>query len=234
MTGRSSSSDTAFSRFFRQAWREAGRPPSLRVATVGGGTSAVLASSCGEGAPQAAFTPARALASALASELPRAAAGAATRVLYPASLRAGGELAAGLAARSTDCSAPSSTHSAPNAPAFELTRLDTYDTRPVEAVDVAALRDADGARCVAFGSPSAVKAWVSLCGGAQARSVACIGRTSAAAAVRLGLANLYYPDAPGVAGWADAVAAALRGDPPRDEQLRASIAGSKHEAEDAE
>ncbi|KAK8966250.1 hypothetical protein KSP40_PGU015091 [Platanthera guangdongensis] len=40
--------------------------------------------------------------------------------------------------------------------------------------------------------------------------VACIGQTTALAAKRLGLKNVYYPDNPGLEGWVDSILEALR------------------------
>ena len=88
---------------------------------------------------------------------------------------------------------------------------------------------AASAACITFASPSAVKAYCALLrplrpAGARPPAVACIGLTSARACAAAGLTRVYYPDAPGVEGWAEAVQAALRGEAPRDEELKALLA----------
>lgn len=177
----------------------------MRLAAVGGGTAAVLTE-----APEAlpvAFTPSLANAVTLAAELPfdAAAAAAGGAVLYPASTQARQELASGLAARGC----------------WALSRMDTYSTGPAPAPTPALAAAAAAADCLTFASPSAVKAFGRL--GLPARAVACIGETSAAACAAAGLGNIHFPDAPGVEGWAAAVAAALAGAPPRDAWLRTRL-----------
>jgi uroporphyrinogen-III synthase len=131
--------------------------------------------------------------------------------LYPCSCRASTELQDGLAARS--CA---------------VTRMNTYDTVPASSLPPDARQLAAQAAVVTFASPSAIKAYVKLllpspplAAGCEHPHppVACIGHTSAAAAVRAGLRRVHYPDSPGVEGWALAVQAALRGDAPRDREL---------------
>lgn len=144
-----------------------------------------------------------------AAELPLDGATRAGGLLYPCSCRARTELQDGLAARSC-----------------VVTRMDTYDTVPATSLPPDAKQLAAQAAVVTFASPSAIKAYVQLllpsqaAGGGHAHPpVACIGHTSAAAAVRAGLRRVHYPDSPGVEGWALAVQAALRGDAPRDREL---------------
>ena len=181
----------------------------MRLATVGGGTSAALPTSLA-----AAFTPSLANAETLAAELPRDASGAQQSVLYPASALASRDLQRGLAARG-----------------FSVTRLDTYDTVPATQLPPGAREAAGRASVVAFASPSAIKAWCALLapslqdGGVARLRVACIGLTSARAAVRAGLRGVHYPDAPGLEGWAQAVLAAARGEAARDEELLAALGG---------
>lgn len=125
-------------------------------------------------------------------------------MLYPASALARAELQRGLAARGC----------------FLVTRLDTYDTVPCAALPAGAEAAAAAAAVVTFASPSAVKAWTALRpAGASGAAVACIGLTSARAAAAAGLRGIYYPDQPGVEGWASAVLEALRGEPARDADL---------------
>ena len=158
-----------------------------------------------------------------AAELPfddvaRASGGA---VLYPASSKARAELADGLAARRCG---------------FALTRLDTYTTVPAAELPAGAAGAAAAAACVTFASPSAVKAWCALLPGDVARAppVACIGETSATAAAAAGLRRIHFPDAPGVDGWVDAVAAALAGAPPRDDELAAAAAAKQQRKQAAQ
>lgn len=128
-------------------------------------------------------------------------AGAGSMVLYPASARAATTLQDGLASRGA-----------------EVCRLNTYTTLAVTpaALSSAARDAAARARVVAVASPSAVKAWLAVQGDmAQADEeprLACIGETSASAAKRLGVdpARIYWPDAPGVEGWVDAIQRALQ------------------------
>jgi uroporphyrinogen-III synthase len=181
---------------FAEAWRAAGRP-AVRVAVVGDGTARALAAAGPDAAAALApaFTPSVANAEHFAPELPAAAAGAAaTRVLYPSSAKASTELQAGLAARG-----------------FDVLRLNTYDTLPVEALDPGALAAARRAAVVAVASPSAVRAWVCFAGPeAAARvAVAAIGGTSARAARKLGLERVFFPEEPGIETFERAVLEAL-------------------------
>ncbi|XP_052202078.1 uroporphyrinogen-III synthase, chloroplastic isoform X2 [Diospyros lotus] len=94
---------------------------------------------------------------------------------------------------------------------FEVTRLNTYTTVPVHHVDHLLLRLAVSAPVVAVASPSAVRAWVNLISESHvwSNSVACIGETTALAAKRLGLRNVYYPTNPGLEGWVDSILEAV-------------------------
>ncbi|GMH42060.1 hypothetical protein BSKO_09979 [Bryopsis sp. KO-2023] len=174
---------------FLEAWALAGRP-DVRVASVGKGTSRVLEN----GGVAPAFTPSVANAATLSKELPIPDSTNGGKVLYPASAKARSELQDGLASRG-----------------FEVTRLNTYDTVPVESVADDDLRGALKADVVTFGSPSAVKAWRRVAGERSGNdvAVACIGGTSAKAAEGAGFTNVYYPKKPGVEGWAESVLDAL-------------------------
>jgi uroporphyrinogen-III synthase len=176
---------------FVEGWRAAGRP-AVRVAVVGDGTGRVLRAAEGD-ALEPAFAPSVANAEHFAPELPLLAGGS-NRVLYPASNKASSQLQEGLAARG-----------------FAVRRLNTYDTLPVQALDPGELALARGAAVVAVASPSAVRAWVQFAGeGAAARvAVACIGGTSARAAKKLGLANVFFPQEPSVDNFAAAILEAL-------------------------
>ncbi|KAM0027690.1 putative 3,9-dihydroxypterocarpan 6A-monooxygenase [Helianthus debilis subsp. tardiflorus] len=59
------------------------------------------------------------------------------------------------------------------------------------------------ASIIAVASPSAIRAWVNLVSGSDrwCGSVACIGETTASAAIRMDLRNVYYPSSPGLQGW---------------------------------
>ncbi|CAN0195766.1 unnamed protein product [Ectocarpus sp. 12 AP-2014] len=138
--------------------------------------------------------------------------GGGPRVLYPASVKAQNTLESGLRTRG-----------------FEVRRLNTYDTVPA-TWDESAEAAAAGASVAAFGSPSAVKTWAARMGvvaagerGAGAEGsgggkssgggalAACIGETSARACREAGWAEsaIFYPEKPGMEGWAKAVGEAL-------------------------
>ncbi|GAQ79840.1 uroporphyrinogen III synthase [Klebsormidium nitens] len=178
---------------FLEGWRAAGRP-KVRLSVVGAGTGTVL-----EEAPEAddlrpEFTPSKATAKVLAVEIPEPQPG--SRVLYPASVKAGSDLQEGLEARG-----------------FKVTRLNTYSTETVRTVDPNALAAAADAPVATFASPTAVKAWVErVCQGDVKRwsgAAACIGNTSAVAARNAGLDKIYFPDSPGIEGWVRSVREAL-------------------------
>lgn len=173
---------------FVEGWTEAGRP-EVQLAVVGGGTGEALEAA----GLKAAFVASKATGKTMGSELPRAEGGGGA-VLYPASCKASTDLQDSLAAGG-----------------FAVTRLNTYDTRGVTAVEPSLLRRALDADVVTFGSPSAVKAWVALVGAAAAaaKPAACIGATSARACDAAGLPLVYYPESPGIEGWVQAVQVAL-------------------------
>lgn len=178
---------------FLRAWREAGEP-DVPIATVGKGTSKVLKEEYARGAlTREAFTPSKADAATLAEELPLS---SNARVLYPASAKAASTLQEGLRRRSA-----------------RVTRLNTYSTEQVTAVDADAMALAKAADVVTFGSPSAVKAWLALSGLADERVAqplyACIGGTSARACDKVGLPGVLFPESPGVDGWERVVLDAL-------------------------
>ena len=82
----------------------------------------------------------------------------------------------------------------------------------VKSVPSKVLDQALSAQVVTFGSPSAVKAWVSLVGlqaASQPASV-CIGATSARACDAAGLKKVYFPASPGVEGWVTSVLEACK------------------------
>lgn len=144
----------------------------LRVATVGDATTRALPVS-------SAFSPSKATAKTLALELPLDG----TRVLYPTSKLAASTLEDVLRGRG-----------------FDVHRVDAYTTVPAVWTDADKARAAD-ADIVAFGSPSAVDVWVDRLG-TNAHAV-CIGETTAAACDAHGFQpKAFFPDKPGLAGWA--------------------------------
>ncbi|PNW79282.1 hypothetical protein CHLRE_09g409100v5 [Chlamydomonas reinhardtii] len=170
---------------FLEGWAAAGKP-KLRVAAVGGGTGEAL--QAGGVTPE--YVPSKALGKVMGSELPRVPGGS-RRVLYPASVKASTDLQDSL----TEAG-------------FEVHRINTYNTTSVASVPEALLREALTADVVTYGSPSAVKAWVGLAGleAANAKVNACIGSTSARACANAGITqHVYFPDAPGIEGWVEAV-----------------------------
>jgi uroporphyrinogen-III synthase len=178
---------------FLRGWHEAGEP-DVPIATVGKGTAKALKGEYARGAlTREAFTPSKADAETLAAELPLS---ANARVLYPASAKAASTLQEGLESRGA-----------------RVTRLNTYSTEKVSAVDADAMALAKAADVVTFGSPSAVKAWLALSGlageGVAHPLYACIGGTSARACDKVGLPGVLFPESPGVDGWERVVLDAL-------------------------
>ncbi|GLC37636.1 hypothetical protein PLESTF_001639600 [Pleodorina starrii] len=170
---------------FLAGWEQAGRP-KLRIAVVGGGTGDVLL----QAGITPDYVPSKALGKVMGSELPRVPGGSGL-VLYPASAKASTDLQDSLAAAG-----------------FEVHRINTYNTGPVKSVPADLLAEALAADVVTFGSPSAVKAWVGLAGleVANAKVNACIGSTSARACASAGISqHVFFPDAPGIEGWVEAV-----------------------------
>ncbi|KAL6995559.1 uroporphyrinogen-III synthase [Sarracenia purpurea var. burkii] len=180
---------------FLDAWKAAGTP-KVKVGVVGAGTASMFeevlqSSKC---YIDIAFAPSKATGKVLASELPKHGSGKST-VLYPASEKASSEIEDGLSNRG-----------------FEVTRLNTYTTVPVCHVDQLVLKQAVAAPVVSVASPSAVRAWVNLISESECwgNAIACIGETTALAARRLGLRNVYHPENPGLEGWLDSIREALR------------------------
>ncbi|KAK9216604.1 hypothetical protein WN944_008614 [Citrus x changshan-huyou] len=171
---------------FLEAWKEAGTP-NVRIGVVGAGTASIFeeviqSSKC---SLDVAFSPSKATGKILASELPKNGNKKCT-VLYPASAKASNEIEEGLSNRG-----------------FEVVRLNTYTTEPIHHVDQTVLKQALSIPVVAVASPSAVRSsWVNLISDTEqwSNSVACIGETTASAAKRLGLKNVYYPTHPGLEG----------------------------------
>ncbi|KAJ8762361.1 hypothetical protein K2173_007519 [Erythroxylum novogranatense] len=180
---------------FLNAWKAAGSP-DVKIGVVGAGTASVFEEVMrkSEQSLDIAFMPSKATGKFLASELPKSGNKGCT-VLYPASAKASNEIEEGLSSRG-----------------FEVVRLNTYTTVPVNHVDKRILKQALSAPVIAVASPSAVRAWMNVVSELEQcdNSVACIGETTAAAARRLGLKNVYYPERPGFEGWVDSILDALK------------------------
>ncbi|KAK9096882.1 hypothetical protein Sjap_022379 [Stephania japonica] len=178
---------------FLNAWRTAGTP-KVRVGVVGSGTASIFKEvmQSHQQALSVAFSPTKATGKVLASELPKF--NSRCTVLYPASMKAGSEIEEGLTDRG-----------------FEVLRLNTYSTVPVQEIDHNVLAEAFSAPVVAVASPSTVRAWANLISKLEEwdNSVTCIGETTAMAAKRLGLKNVYYPSKPGLEGWVESILEAL-------------------------
>eukprot|EP00419_Tripos_fusus_P037941 CAMPEP_0172762930 /NCGR_PEP_ID=MMETSP1074-20121228/174420_1 /TAXON_ID=2916 /ORGANISM="Ceratium fusus, Strain PA161109" /LENGTH=280 /DNA_ID=CAMNT_0013597409 /DNA_START=129 /DNA_END=971 /DNA_ORIENTATION=- len=170
-------------RVFLRAWGRSS-PLPIPLVCVGKGTSSVVQSA----GMSVAFEPSLANAETLAAELPL---NMGPRVLYPASDKAKDTLEHGLAARG-----------------FTVERLNTYTTRAVQQPTPEMLTLMRRTDVATFGSPSAVKAWMSHA--AKHPVAACIGGTSRDAALAANFPHIYSPSKPGIAGWADATLAAVR------------------------
>ncbi|KAG8389993.1 hypothetical protein BUALT_Bualt01G0037100 [Buddleja alternifolia] len=177
-------------------YRAAGTP-RVKIGVVGAGTASVFEKDL---IPlkqrlNVAFVPSKATGKVLAAELPNYG-NARCTVLYPASAKAGNDIEEGLAKRG-----------------FEVTRLNTYTTAPISHVDHTVLEQALNAPVIAVASPSAIRsAWVSLIPESQTweNAAACIGETTALAAKKLGLRNVYFPANPGLEGWVSSILEALQ------------------------
>ncbi|XP_054819571.1 uroporphyrinogen-III synthase, chloroplastic [Prosopis cineraria] len=177
---------------FLEAWRAAGAP-HVKISVVGAGTASVFkeVSLSSKQSLDVAFAPSKATGKVLATELPKD--GKNCTVLYPASAKASSEIEEGLSNRG-----------------FDVTRLNTYTTVPVQHVDQGILKQALDIPVVAVASPSAIRAWKNLISESDWNgSVACIGETTAAMAKRLGFEKVYYPSQPGLEGWVDSIVDAL-------------------------
>jgi len=182
---------------FANAWIKAERPPLGAVAAVGKATQEALV----EFDIDVAFVPSKATASTLVDELTLSTAaideGRATTVLYPASAKAQDTLQSGLEERG-----------------FSVLRLNTYDTITASwTPDQTSLAQSTNNLVVCFASPSAVKSWlINTASFDKPRPMAsCIGETSASACRKNEWEekNIFFPQKPGVDGWATAVADAL-------------------------
>ena len=167
---------------FSEGWAAAGNP-SLRVACVGAGTGQALL----DLGIEPVFVPSKSTGKVLGDELPGPAANG--RVLYPASAKAANHVQDGLTARG-----------------FQVVRLNTYDTVSATWTDEQ-WEVGKNAAVVAFASPSATEIWTERMGTQYA--AACIGETSADACKKAGFSQIFFPQSPGLDGWADSVEEAL-------------------------
>ncbi|KAK9867064.1 hypothetical protein WJX84_009554 [Apatococcus fuscideae] len=175
---------------FLEGWQQAGRP-QVRIAVVGQGTANILEAFPGFDKKSIAFMPTKADGQTLASTLPGQREG--VTVLYPASVKAPTDVQDILKSRGFICK-----------------MIRTYTTKTVERLTSEQQEAASSAQVVTFASPSAIKAWVSHCGGLDSQKpVACIGKTTGNAAKKLGLLHVFHPDNPGISGFVDAIMEAL-------------------------
>ncbi|KAF7817521.1 uroporphyrinogen-III synthase, chloroplastic [Senna tora] len=178
---------------FLDAWRSAGAP-HVKIGVVGAGTASIFKEilQSPKQSLDVAFAPSKGIPVGLCLMLlPKN--GNKCTVLYPASAKASNEIEEGLSSRG-----------------FEVTRLNTYTTVPVQHVDQRTLKQALNIPVIAVASPSAVRAWQNLISESDwSKSVACIGETTAAMAKRLGFKNVYYPSQPGLEGWVESILEAL-------------------------
>lgn len=178
------------------AWIKAGRPQLGMVAAVGKATEETLT----EFGIDVTFVPSKATAATLVKELSTSTVadeeGRATTVFYPASAKAQDTLQTGLEERG-----------------FNVSRLDTYDT-VAASWNAEQILLAQSVRVACFASPSAVKAWLKNTVDFETpRALAsCIGETSATACRKHNWeeCNVFFPEKPGVDGWATAVVDALQ------------------------
>lgn len=180
---------------FLDAWKAAGTP-SVRVAVVGSGTASIFdeAVQSSKQYLDVAFAPSKATGKVLALELPKNGNDKCT-VLYPSSAKASTDIEEGLSGRG-----------------FNVTRLNTYTTAPVNHVDQYLLELALSAPVVAVASPSALRVWANIIPTSRQwdNAVACIGETTASAAKTFGFRNIYYPTSPSLEGWVSSIMEALK------------------------
>ncbi|XP_027904481.1 uroporphyrinogen-III synthase, chloroplastic [Vigna unguiculata] len=177
---------------FLEAWRASGMP-HVKIGVVGTGTASIFEETLQSSnrSLDIAFVPSRATGKVLATELPKT--GNKCTVLYPASAKASNEIEDGLSKRG-----------------FEVTRMNTYTTVPVQHVDHMVLKLAFDAPVLTAASPSAIRAWKNLLSDLEwNNSVACIGETTAAMARSLGFSNVFNPTQPGLEGWVESILEAL-------------------------
>ncbi|CAH2060795.1 unnamed protein product [Thlaspi arvense] len=202
---------------FLEAWKAASSP-KVKVGVVGAGTARIFeeAMQSAQGSLHVAFTPSKATGKVLASELPENV-GKRSSVLYPASLKASSDIGVYWLVHDLTTllcfllSMICILEEGLSRRGFEVLRLNTYTTVPVQSVDAMLLQQALSAPVLAVASPSAVRAWMNLIQNAEqwGNYVACIGETTASAARRLGLKHVYHPEQPGLEGWVESIMEAL-------------------------
>lgn len=161
---------------FLNSWRDSGKP-TVKVATVGKGTSKPLIAA----GIHPVFEPSDSTAETLAAELPTS---FGTSILYPSSAIAENTLARGLESRG-----------------FKVTRLNTYNTVP--AVWTKEQQElAQNVDIVTIASPSAAKIWSEAAGTNYTAVV--IGPTSRKAAQKAGYKEVICPEggSQGIEAWA--------------------------------
>ncbi|CAB4266410.1 unnamed protein product [Prunus armeniaca] len=188
---------------FLEAWKAAGTP-NVKVGVVGAGTASIFEEviQSSKQSLNVAFVPSKATGKVLASELPKNGNKKCT-VLYPASAKASNEIGV----------PPPASQSLPHSGlmwtcglCYVCLNLFIIGCRsavaPVHNVDQMVLKLALSAPVIAVASPSAIRAWVNIISELEQwnNSVACIGETTAKAAKKLGLRNVYYPANPGLEG----------------------------------
>jgi uroporphyrinogen-III synthase len=172
-------------RVLAQAWKE--NTPDTCVVAVGKATQATL-EKLGIAVD---FCPSKATAATLVEELP--AKRETTTLLYPASAKAASTLEEGLKARG-----------------FDVTRLNTYDTVTASWTDDQK-EAAANVHVACFGSPSAIEGWLLNTNDNIEVLAACIGETSAKScrAHKWPEERIFFPEKPGIQGWAASVKEAL-------------------------
>ena len=160
---------------------------SIPVAAVGKATEQILL----DNEIKVVFTPSKAYATNLVEELPGS---EGSKALYPASCRAPGTVANGLADRG-----------------FQVVRLNTYDT--VTATwDAECKQVSQNCQIACFASPSSIRGWLSNTNHNNSVMAACIGKTSASACQELGWDEsciFFSSGSPGIEGWVEAIRDAL-------------------------
>ncbi|GKC10788.1 tetrapyrrole biosynthesis, uroporphyrinogen III synthase [Tanacetum coccineum] len=199
--------------------------PCVKIAVVGAGTASIFneASVSSKQLIDVAFVPSKATGKVLALELPKHGNDGCT-VLYPASAKAGHDIdpesfgysvSTGFnkllsSSRLMCCGRHPSfrssgfmRHSLWNFLDISSNPNGKFFQEAVQHVDQMIFEQALSASVVAVASPSAIRAWVNLVAESErwGGSVACIGETTASAAKRMGLRNVYYPSSPGIQGY---------------------------------
>ncbi|KAG8073755.1 hypothetical protein GUJ93_ZPchr0006g42193 [Zizania palustris] len=181
---------------FLEGWKAA-RSPKVWIAVVGAGTTTMFdeVMQSDDGSLEVAFSLSKAMGKVLASEWLQSFQG-------PLKLHAKCYILhlQGLAMKFNGLSLRG----------FEVTRLNTYMTVPVQDVDPLILKPALSAPVVAVASPSALRAWLNLISQVDnwGNSIACIG--DASAVKKFCLKSIYYPTTLGLDGWVESILEALR------------------------